>query len=263
MKHALLIALLTAFHRKPAPFMVLDTHAGIGSYDLTADPAQRTGEWHAGIGRLLDAPPARTLPLRTYLDLVRPEMPHAYPGSPAIAARMLRPGDALVCCELHPDDAPLLRRHFARNPAVHVHERDGYEAIAALLPPRAIRRGLVLLDPPFERADEFQRLADAMLTARARFPTGIIAGWYPIKHRAPVRAFHDDLRERGLPDVLAAELTLRPPLDPSRLNGAGLVVASPPFGFEQQARDILGCLADLLGEDQAGYDVRRIAEERS
>jgi len=263
MKHALLIALLRAFHRKPAPYAVLDTHAGIGRYDLAADPAERTGEWRNGIGRLLDADADAVAPLAPYLDLVRAMgFPEAYPGSPAIAAHLMRPGDALFCCELHPEDAHTLRRTLGRTDGTHVHERDGYAAIPALMPPKGIGRGLILIDPPFERPDEFHRLAQAIGTARSRFPAGIVAAWYPIKHRAPVRAFHDALHDTGVSDVIAAELTLRAPTDPTRLNGAGLVVVRPPFGFEAEAAPILACLAEQLGEADASGEIRRITPER-
>jgi len=263
MKHALLIELISAFHRKPAPYVVLDTHAGIGRYDLNADPAERTGEWRAGIGTLMQIDPRGVAPLRAYLDMVEAMgFPGAYPGSPAIAAHLGRPGDQLICCELHPEDAHSLRRALGRTPDTHIHERDGYEAITGLMPHKTIKRGLILIDPPFERPDEFSRLAQAIVTARARFPSGIVAAWYPIKHRTPVRAFHDMLADAGVADVIAAELTLRQPVDPSRLNGAGLVIVRPPFGFEERAAPMLSCLAATLGEDDASGEVRRITQEQ-
>lgn len=153
--------------------------------------------------------------LDDWLDIVRHVMREHegelfYPGSPALVSRLLRPGDMLTCCELHPQDQLSLKRLFRNTFAVSVHGRDGYEAITALLPPRHAKRGLVLMDPPFEQKDEFQRLAKAIITARRRFATGIIAAWYPIKHRAPVRAFHNTLKDAGERNLLALELTLRP-----------------------------------------------------
>ncbi|MBB2204553.1 23S rRNA (adenine(2030)-N(6))-methyltransferase RlmJ [Gluconacetobacter takamatsuzukensis] len=260
MKHALLVLLLQALARKPAAFSVLDTHAGIGRYDLGGDQATRTMEWQGGIGRLLDAPPADLPP--AYLDLVRQAgAPAIYPGSPLIAAMMLRPQDRLVCCELHPEDSRMLRRLFAGNSQVSIHARDGYAALGALLPPREARRGLVLIDPPFEQPDEFARLVEGLATAHRRFAAGILAGWYPIKHRAPVRAFLDSLRDSGIRDIVALELTLRPPLDPARLNGCGLVVINPPFGFAEAALPALRALTHLSPDGTGEASVTRIVEE--
>ena len=262
-KHALIHAIVAALLRKPAPFRVLDTHAGIGAYDLQATEARRTGEWRDGIGRL-----SRVMdgPLLPWLDAVRRFGPATYPGSPALLRAMLRPDDRLVLCELHPEDAATLRAAYRRDPAVAVHARDGYEAAAALTPfPE--RRGLVLLDPPFEAADEFARLADAVARLHRRFATGVIAAWYPVKGRAPSRAFRDGIAASGIRDVLALELHLRAPTDPARLNGCGLLVVNPPFvapgGFEAAARGILGALLRHLsdGEPGAGAEVIRVAPE--
>ncbi|KPH88258.1 lactate dehydrogenase [Komagataeibacter intermedius AF2] len=268
MKHVVLVALIDALRRKPSAFSVLDTHAGIGMYDLSGREAQATGEWHGGIGRLLDAPPDPGAPscMGEWLDIVRATIAAHdgqmfYPGSPAIVAAMLRPGDTLTCCELHPEDQRSLRRLFRSNPAVSVHGRDGYEAVTALLPPRHAKRGLVLMDPPFERTDEFHTLAKAIIAARQRFGNGIIAAWYPIKHRAPTHAFHNALKDAGQRNLLALELTLRPPLDPSRLNGSGLLIANPPFRFEQSARAILTTLRHYLGDGETHAEVEWVVPE--
>ena len=251
LKHALLVWLLRALARKPTPFFVLDTHAGAGRADLTTGPAKRTGEWRAGIARLLDAPPP---PLADYVALV--QSLGLYPGSPAIVRALLRPdhampGDRLACCELHPEDAAALRGQFRGDRQVAVHHRDGYAALGALLPP-AQRRGLVLLDPPFEQPGEFDRLAAGLTLARTRFATGVLAAWYPIKHRTPVRLFHEAVAASGLRDVVAGELYLREPLDPERLSGCGLLVVAPPWGFETEAPAILAALLDRLGTREPG-----------
>lgn len=257
MKHALLVWLLRALCRKPAPFFVLDTHAGIGRYDLEGEQASRTGEWRAGIGRLLEAPPA---PLADYVGLV--QALGVYPGSPALTRALLRPDDRLACCELHPEDAASLRRLFRDDRQVAVHARDGWEAVGALLPP-AEKRGLVLIDPPFEDRDEHARLVAALHTGTARFRAGITAMWYPIKHRTPVRALHEALRGSGLRDIVAAELWLREPTDPTRLNGCGLVVANPPFRFAEEGKDILDALLSRLGTGEPGQGtaMMRLADE--
>ncbi len=263
MKHALLVWLLQALARKPAAMFVLDTHAGAGRTDLAGEPARQTGEAEHGVGLLLrgEAPPA----LASYLRLVR-EGGRYYPGSPLLVRTMLRAQDRLACCELQPQEHAALRRLFLGDAQVAVHARDGWQATAALLPPRGPRRGLVLIDPPFERPGEFERLAEAVQTARRRFPGGVVAAWYPIKHRAPVRALHDRLRASGEPDLVCAELMLRPPLDAARLNGSGLLVAGPPWGFDQAATDILDAIADRLaavgGESGARAGVVRLTPER-
>lgn len=256
-KHALLVWLLRAMARKDKPFLVLDTHAGLGQYDLAAAEALRTGEANGGILRLLDDPPAA---LADYVGVVRSL--GLYPGSPAITRAMLRPGDRLICCELHPEDHAVLRRHFRDDRAVSVHLRDGYASLGAFLPP-AERRGLVVIDPPYEAADEFSRVAAALGAAWRRFPGGVYAAWYPIKHRAPVRGFVAALREGGVRDVVAAEFWLREPLDASRLNGCGLAVVNPPWQFEVEAPAILGALLGRLGSGERGegFAVERWVDE--
>lgn len=254
-KHALLHWLLLALARKPAGFAVLDTHAGIGEYDLSAPEAQRTGEWRGGIGRLADAAGALT----PFLDLLRAlGAPARYPGSPAIARALLRPQDRLVLNELHPEDHALLKRAFR---GIAVHKRDAHEAARALTP-FAERRGLVLLDPPFEQPDEYDRLAATLAAVWARARGHVQAAWYPIKHMAPVHAFHHAIRTAGLRDVVAAEFWLREPLDAARLNGCGLLVVNPPFGFEAEGGAILAALHAALADGPgSGWRMARIADE--
>jgi 23S rRNA (adenine2030-N6)-methyltransferase len=257
MKHTLLVWLLQALGQKPAPFFALDTHAGAGRYDLTDAPSERTGEWKGGIGRLLtDTPQA----LYSYVGLVR--RLGLYPGSPAIIRGMLRERDRLACCEKHPEDALALRRLFARDRQAAVHRRDGWEALGALLPPRE-RRGLVLIDPPYEQENELGALTAGLRLAHARFRTGVFAAWYPIKHRAPVRLFHTALLACGIPDMVTAELWLREPVDPGRLNGCGLLLINPPFKFETEAEPILRALLDRLGDREPGegFAIRRLTDE--
>ena len=256
-KHALLVWLVRALLRKPAPFAVLDTHAGAGRYDLSG-PAERTGEWRAGIARLLHDPPG---PLADYVGLV--EAQGLYPGSPAIIRALLRPDDRLVCCELHPEDAGSLRRVFGRDKQVSVHERDGWAALGALLPPASAKRGLVLIDPPYEAQGEHARVAEAIATVARRFPAGIVAAWYPIKHRAPVRTLHEAVRLAGIRDVVVAELWLREPTDPTRLNGTGLLVRNPPFRWETEWPEILSALLAQLGDGEAGqgWSAERVTDE--
>ncbi len=257
LKHAVLVWVLRALARKEKPFFVLDTHAGVGRYDLDDVPARRTGEASRGIFRLLDDPPPA---LADYVDVVRAA--GLYPGSPAIVAALLRPGDRAAACELHPEDAAALRQNFRGHAQISVHLRDGYEAIGAFLPP-AERRGLTLIDPPYEETDEYERLLAGLREAHRRFASGIILAWYPIKHRAPVRALHAAIAGAGLRDVVAAELFLREPLDAARLNGSGLIVVNPPFRFEAEMAPILAALLGRLGDRELGEGtaLMRLADE--
>jgi 23S rRNA (adenine2030-N6)-methyltransferase len=263
MKHTLLLWLLRAMARKPAGFLAFDTHAGTGRYDLSGEQAGRTGEWRDGIARLLAAREAGLSLPEGILDLLAlVGRLGLYPGSPAIIQALLRPEDRLIGCELHPEDHAALR-HLMRGAArVAVHRRDGYEAMGAFLPPRE-RRALVLIDPPYEQPGEFARLTEALRHACGKFPSGVYAVWYPIKHRAPARAFHASLAEAGIRDVVAAELLLREPLDPDRLNGCGLAVVNPPWRFMEEAAPLMAALAETLGgaEPGAGFRMLRIAEE--
>jgi 23S rRNA (adenine2030-N6)-methyltransferase len=254
MKHALLLALLRALLRKPGPLFVLDTHAGAGHHDLGSEPARRSNEATSGIMRLLDHPPEA---LDDYVTRARDL--GLYPGSPALIRSLLRPDDRLACCELHPEAYSNLHRLFRRDSQVSVHRRDGWEALKALLPP-AQKRGLVLIDPPYEDAREFTHLAQGLALARGRFRTGVLAAWYPVKHRARERAFFDGL---SLRDVISAELLLREPLDPARLNGCGLLIVNPPYQFEGDAQSILDALLDRLGGREPGEAalVTRLADE--
>jgi 23S rRNA (adenine2030-N6)-methyltransferase len=259
LKHALLLELLAALSRKPAPFAVLDTHAGLGAYDLSGEEATRTGEWRAGVARVADATEG---PLARYAAALREAgFPPRYPGSPLLVAQNLREQDRLMACELHEADHATLAALFRGDPRIAIHRRDAWEALRALTPfPE--RRGLVLIDPPFEQEGEFTRLQDAIALLHHRFRAAIVAAWYPIKHRAPVRDFSDALRASGVRDILDCALWLREPTDPARLNGCGLVVVNAPWGFAENAQAIgAACVAALANEPGAGHAVTRLADE--
>lgn len=252
-KHAALTLLLRDLQRKEAPLAVFDVHAGIGLYDLRAEAASKTGEWREGIARFLAEPPPPAL--ADYAAALAAANPDGslrfYPGSPWLARRLLRPGDRLVVVELHPDDARALRRQFQDDPQVAVHQRDAYEALKGLLPPPE-RRGLVLIDPPFEARDEFARLRRGLAQALRRWASGVFCVWYPIKDRPPVQAFHAAVRELGTP-ALAAELLVFPDDYPARLNGCGLVILNPPWRFDATLAAVLPELHRRL--DRKGGDV--------
>ncbi len=255
LKHAVLTAVIQRLHDKASPVFILDTHAGIGAYDLTGVEAGKTGEWQTGIAPLLAAnPPA----LRPYLDLVRALNPGGdltcYPGSPAIAAALMRPGDRLVLSELHPEDAQALRRWARGRPGVAVHERDGYEAIRAFLPPRE-GRGLVIVDPPYEAPDEFERLAQAILDGHRRWPGGRWLVWHPIKDRAPVWKLEEALVAGGIASAIGAELLVAP-VDGVSLAGSGVILINPPHGIEAWLSQALAELQGILAPRHGSHAIR-------
>lgn len=263
-KHATLALVLEHLKRKDAPFLYADTHAGIGAYDLASVQAEKTGEWRDGIGRVLNAsdPPEA---LQPYLQAVAALNPQGgllnYPGSPGLAAALARPGDRLALCELHPEDADTLRRRFFADRRVGVHHMDGYTALKALLPPPE-RRGMVLIDPPFEVRDEFDRMRKGLTQAMKRWPTGLYALWYPIKDPETVARFHADLTMQALPKTLVAEVMIRPGTDPQILNGAGMILINPPWKLDEALATLLPWLADVLAPGQGFHRLEWLVPER-
>lgn len=262
-KHAILALVLEHLKAKEQPSFFLDTHAGIGRYDLWSEPAQRTGEYRAGILKVIRDSLPELVP---YLNVVRAmngEGPHVrwYPGSPGLAQALLRPQDRIVLCELHPEDARTLAASLADDARVQVQEADGYIALKALLPPKE-RRGCALIDPPFEVTDEFERIVRGLGHAHRRWATGTYLVWYPIKHRGPVKAFHDALARTGIRRVLVAELLLRGDTDPDQLNGSGMVVINPPWKLDEAlARLLPALLADFGASDSGRARVETLVPE--
>ncbi|HXS72539.1 MAG TPA: 23S rRNA (adenine(2030)-N(6))-methyltransferase RlmJ [Rhodanobacteraceae bacterium] len=251
-KHAVLLALLDALTAKDKPLCYLDTHAGRGRYALDDAQADKTGEWREGIGRVFAAAPSLPAPLHDYARAIHAFNPdgrlRVYPGSPALAARALRERDRLLLCETQEEEAAGLREVFRADLRAHVHNRDGYAAMNALLPPPE-KRGLVLVDPPFEaQAEEFRVIENALAAAHARWPTGVYAVWYPIKRRALVMPFQRWLGSRGWRDVLLAELLVRPDDSPLRLNGAGFAIINTPWQFEAKLATMLPALKSVLAQ---------------
>ena len=255
-KHAVLLVLVDLLKTKDKPFAVLDTHAGVGIHDLRSGMALRTREADEGIVRLMTCDePA----LAAYLDAVRSvggSEPSRYPGSPELVRRSLRPGDRLVACELHPDDAAALRSNMVSDPRVSVHLRDGYEAALALVPPRE-RRGLAFFDPPFEDVDEPARLGTALARICVKWPTGVFAAWYPIKSGHTERTMRRAALGSGAKGVLSACFT-RFPMDGATLAGGGIIILNPPWRARERVAEVCEALERGFGAGDWRVDMLRI-----
>ena len=266
-KHAVLVRILEHLRRKPAPFRVIDTHAGAGRYDLGAEEAQRGGEWREGIGRLLDAriaPPARAL-LAPYLDAVAtcngPGPLTSYPGSPVLARAFLRVQDRLIACELEPNAAAALARNLAGDRRCKAVTIDGWTALNAYVPPKE-RRGLVLVDPAYEQAGDFARLAQALAAAHRKWANGTYLVWYPIKERTAPDALARRLRQSGMARILRAELSVAAPRAAARLSACGLIVINPPWTLAGELATLLPELTTALsGASDGAHRVNWLAGE--
>ena len=266
-KHAVLCRILHYLRAKPAAFRVIDTHAGAGLYDLAGPEASRGGEWHDGIERLMAAQLAAPVAalLVPYLEVIgalneRGRL-KTYPGSPALARAWLRPQDRLIACEIEPQAAAALRQNLRGDTRIKTLEIDGWTALGAYVPPKE-RRGLVLVDPPFEQDSDFFRLARGLTAAHRKWATGIYALWYPIKGRSEPDALAKSLRRLGIAKMLCAELIVAPLSDPTRLNGCGLILVNPPWTLESELSVLLPALAGILGRDgKGGFKLDRLTRE--
>lgn len=255
LKHVVLCRVLVHLKEKPAAFRVIDIHAGAGLYDLTAEEPNKTGEWRDGIGRLwkatLDAE-VRAL-LAPYLEAVAAHNQggtlKVYPGSPAIARGLLRPQDRLIACELEPRAAAALACNLRGDARAKALAIDGWTALTAFVPPKE-RRGIVLLDPPFEQPDDFGRLAQGLERAHRKWATGIYLLWYPLKDVAEAAALGRRLGRAGIPKMLRMELVVAPASD--KLRGAGLLVVNPPWTLENELKQLGPALAAVLGREGRG-----------
>ncbi len=260
-KHALLARILVYLTRKAAPLRFIDTHAGAGRYDLAGEEARRSGEWRDGVSRLKDAepPPPVAALLQPYLTALGPldaqGRPAAYPGSPAIAQSLLRAQDRIALCELHPEERAALVARMGRDARLTIVEIDGFVALNAWLPPKE-RRGLVLIDPPYEAPSEPKRVAEALARALGKWPTGVYAAWRPIKDRRDDARFLNAVAAIGAPNILQLELDVGdiPPTanSPAPLARAGLLVVNPPHVLIDDARALLPWLARRLARQGQG-----------
>lgn len=256
-KHLALVSILLHLCKKGSAFAIIDTHAGRGLYDLRGEAAQRTGEAEKGIARILAAgsdPQAPAL-LSRYIEIVKATGEGFYPGSPLIAARLLRPQDRFIGIEKHPDDAAALANVLAPFANLRGECADGYARLKALLPPPE-RRGLVLIDPPFEAPDEFQQVARALSDGLKRFANGIYLIWYPVKSAGEAHAFAGEVLAAGAKKVVRVTVELA--ADEGRLAASGLIIVNPPFGFAEEMTAALAVAAPLLSP-AAKSEVRWLA----
>ena len=254
-KHAVLARVLIHLRNKPAAFRVIDTHAGAARYDLLAQEATRGGEWHDGIAKVWAARPTSgddrsgggAALLTPYLDAVASLNPggslRTYPGSPLVALALLRPQDRLIACELEPRAAALLQTALRRDRRAKALTIDGWTALGAYVPPKE-RRGVVLIDPPFEEAADFTRLSSALTAAHRKWPTGIYLLWYPIKERNAPDALARQLRRTGIAGLLRCEISVGPARAELGLTGSGVILVNPPYKLDAD----LGLLMPALGK---------------
>jgi 23S rRNA (adenine2030-N6)-methyltransferase len=269
-KHVVLTRILDYLRQKPAAFRVIDTHAGAGRYNLSGNEAARSGEWRDGIARLFDARRSKGVDsnaaqalLAPYLQAVAALNPDGrlrlYPGSPLIVTALLRRSDRLIACELEPRAAASLKAALRGDPRAKALTMDGWTALNANIPPKE-RRGLVVIDPPYEESADFLRLSEALAQAHRKWPSGVYLMWYPIKTREAPDALGRRLRRLEVRKILRCELSLGPPPGEGVLAGSGLIVVNPPYPLEGQLRIILPALARLLAP-VGGYRVDWIAAE--
>ncbi|MDO9297041.1 23S rRNA (adenine(2030)-N(6))-methyltransferase RlmJ [Bradyrhizobium sp.] len=261
-KHIVLVRMLAHLHEKPAAFRVIDTHAGAGVYDLTSDEARRGGESLTGIARIMQARfSEKTEPLlKPYLDIIRAFNPQrdlkAYPGSPLIARALLRPQDRLTACEVEPKARKRLIEALRRDTQARVVDLDGWTALPAFVPPNE-RRGLVLIDPPFEQKDEFERLAAGFTEAFAKWPTGSYLLWYPVKSRRATDSLARHVAEvagaaKPPGKCLRLEFSVAPQAASPGLVSSGLLIVNPPWTLMGELKAILPELEKPLGQGGAG-----------
>jgi 23S rRNA (adenine2030-N6)-methyltransferase len=255
-KHIVLTRVLDYLRQKPAAFRVVDTHAGAGRYDLFGPQAARSGEWRDGIARLFAMPrsgaagtDAAQALIAPYLDIVAALNPggplRLYPGSPLIVKALLRRQDRLIACELEPSAAASLEAVLRGDARAKALAMDGWMALFANIPPKE-RRGLVVIDPPYEESMDFARLSQTVAQAHRKWANGVYLLWYPIKTRAAPDALGRRLRRLAVPKILRCELTITPPRADGALAGSGLIIVNPPFPLQRELQVVLPVLTRLL-----------------
>ena len=259
MKHVLLLQILTRLNQKDKPYRYIDTHGGAGKYDLSTSEAQKSGEFLNGIHRLvkLDDSIKRNAPedVQQYLKIVEKMREGsgkgAYPGSPWFALEGMREIDKATIFEMQRDVFQQLY-YNVRDKRAGLHERDAYEGLFGVIPPKE-KRGLVMIDPPYEvERKDFPQLVDLIATAYKKWPTGVFAIWYPIKDRAMIDRFEKKMIKTGIRRQLICEVCVWPDDTPVGLNGCGLLVINPPWKFSEDADEALQWLFPHLRMSENG-----------
>ncbi|EKF9673818.1 23S rRNA (adenine(2030)-N(6))-methyltransferase RlmJ [Vibrio cholerae] len=263
LKHIVQSLILNSLQQKEKPFVYHDTHSGVGRYDLTHEWSEKTGEYKQGIARVWqqDHIPAE---LDSYLDAIRQlnqgETLRYYPGSPRVARAHLREQDRMVLTELHPSDYPLLEQEFHRDRQVSIYKEDGFARLKASLPPQE-RRGLVLIDPPYELAKEYRDVVRAIAQSYKRWATGIYAIWYPVVNRCDIDDMLEGLQGLEIRKILQIELGVAPDTNECGMTASGMIVINPPWTLESQMQTILPFLKQAIAPTTGHYKVEWIVPE--
>jgi 23S rRNA (adenine2030-N6)-methyltransferase len=255
LKHIVQSLIIESLKAKEKPFLYLDTHSGAGRYQLSGEHAERTGEYLQGIARIWqrdDIPEELNAYLKVVKALNQTGVLRYYPGSPLIARHLLREYDDINLSELHPSDFPLLRNEFSRDERARVLREDGYQQLKSKLPPQS-RRGLVLIDPPYELKSDYQNVVKGILEGYKRFATGTYALWYPVVLRQHIKRLVRDLEATGIRKILQIELAVRPDSDQRGMTASGMIVINPPWKLEQQMRAVLPWLHQVLVPEGTGH----------
>lgn len=259
LKHTVQSLILTAMKEKDKPFLYLDTHAGAGRYLLHSEHAERTGEYQEGIAKIWQRDDCPAL-LEPYLTVIRHYNRNGtlryYPGSPLIARQMLREQDRLHLTELHTSDYPLLKSEFQKDRRAEVLRADGYQQLKSQLPPLS-RRGVILMDPPYELKSDYQDVVIAIHEGYKRFATGVYALWYPVVLRQHVKRILAGLEKTGIRRILQIELAMRPDSDQRGMTASGMIVINPPWMLEQQMNELLPWLHQALVPSGIGHTLVR------
>ncbi|KQN64116.1 23S rRNA (adenine(2030)-N(6))-methyltransferase RlmJ [Erwinia sp. E602] len=255
LKHTVQSLIISALNEKDKPYLYLDTHAGAGRYLLSGEHAERTGEYLEGIARIWqqdDLPEE----MKPYISAVKNYNPGGklryYPGSPLIARHLLREDDKLQLTELHPSDFPLLRNEFQKDDRARTDRADGYQQLKSKLPPPS-RRGLILIDPPYEMKSDYQAVVQGIHEGYKRFGTGVFALWYPVVMRQQIKRMFKDLEATGIRRILQIELGVLPDSDRRGMTASGMVVINPPWKLEQQMNNVLPWLVKTLVPGGTGF----------
>ncbi len=263
LKHIVQSLILNSLQQKEKPFVYHDTHSGVGRYDLTHEWSEKTGEYKQGIARIWqqDNIPAE---LDSYLDAIRQlnqgETLRYYPGSPRVARAHLREQDRMVLTELHPSDYPLLEQEFHRDRQVSIYKEDGFARLKASLPPQE-RRGLVLIDPPYELAKEYRDVVRAIAQSYKRWATGIYAIWYPVVNRCDIDDMLEGLQGLEIRKILQIELGVAPDTNERGMTASGMIVINPPWTLESQMQTILPFLKQAIAPATGHYKVEWVVPE--